>query len=519
MTLDRGDDPASFSQKLRRELARLNGDKYERPNGDIIDYGDEDKYDQVREADRNAIKQYRLDLTDKSHTHQANQVLHLRQISLELDGPILEQSATELNTTLLDMERKRGWNTDPPASRRNHAHSLASLLREHGQAEKADAIKIPSVTVNDYEVDPDNVPTWRDHILPMIEQEPKLRNKALIATAWETASRVTVLAAYKIQHYERKGDSAAYLKTPDVVGTKGADNNVKPLIIARPYIDHWLENSHPCSDDDDAALFCNIRSNSGGEHIHPRTINDRVIGTAAERVDIDPDMRVNPHIMRHSRGTYLRRHPDFDKNDIEHIMDWVDSTDQHKRYIHTTNEENADTILEKQGIDLDDGQTTEPLHSDCPRCGETIPTGARHCMNCGQRLDDKPADWYQYYRRITVDDDPLRKEYDSTVGATPEIHKLSRNEFNHVRKLFYWALMSIDHSETLDRDKLNDRIKASLDFDAIASEDRETVATAFDNYILDNEIVADNYLENTTAYELEGDTERVKELVERYSDE
>lgn len=490
------DDPNKFGDQLQREIARIQGDEY---NGT--------EYEGIRDADAESIDNYHLGIADSATSNQLNHLQHLRNISGELEQPILETSADNLNRTLQRMERDRGWKTDPPGSRKNYAISLAACLRENSQYEKADNIIVPKVRQEDYALDPEEIPSWGEHVLPMIEAEPNARNKALIATGWDSASRITVLSAFKIKHYEHLGDSSAILKIPEIDGDKDAGLNEKPLVIARALIDNWLANGHPRPDDPEAALFCSVRENRDdpGDHIGPKNIREEIVYPAAKRVEIkdDDEVKIHPHMLKHSRIQNLKKHPDVDKASIETIADWSANSEQHKIYGPTTATDDAKTLLQQQGIELEDDDR-EDITIDCPRCNTTIAAGFEHCPTCTQKLSDTPPEWYEYYQEIVYEDNVLRQEYDDIATAAQPLHKLPKDHYEYITDIFAKAVVLYDTQWTdpADYPGTHPRTKDWADKIDISGLDEEDIDTISERWVTSSEPLAQNYLENTSNYEI-----------------
>lgn len=489
-------DPNQSQHKLNREIARIHGDEY-----------DGIEYDGIRKADADAIDTYHLTIADKSASNQRNHLQHLRNISKELDNPILDHSATELNRTLRRMERDRGWSTDPPGSRKNYAVSLGAMLRANDRYETADDIITPTITNEDYEIEPDCVPNWHDDIAPMINQEPNLRNKAIIATTWESASRLAIISSLQIKHYNLEGDNAAFLQNPTLdEGSKDADGHIKPLVISRAFIDNWLANGHPCPNDEDAALFCSIRERDpDGDDISPKNIREEIIYPAADRANVDEKKKTHPHMLKHSRVTHMKKHPAYDKRKIEIIADWNENSEQHSLYGHTTNEEDARMILNGLGIETEDDENPD-VEIGCPRCNNTIAAGLEHCPNCTLKLTENPPEWYEYYCKLVTEDNPIREKYDDISTATRPLYNLPKDQFEYITDIFAKSIALYD-SQWTDPDDYpgtHPRNRDWADKIDISDLDADDIDTISEQWVTNTDPLAKNYQKHPTDYELTG---------------
>jgi len=242
----------------------------------------------------------------------------------------------------------------------------------------------------------------------------------------------------------------------------------------------------------------------------------------AESIDIDND-RIHPHMLKHARGTMMRESPNYDKKDIEQIMDWTESTPMHARYSHADEPAEAARVAQKMGIDVEEESHPEPI--DCPRCARQVPASVTYCPHCSLKLDDTPADWYLYYRRIVPDDDPVVQHYEELSSITPQYSNLSKEMFEHVDAHFLAAVALADA-------KYFDDIEGTPSIDEYDWPDMVNIEDLSDDEIDDiserfvspGEHLAENFRSNAAEYALEDNefdlsTVELRELANEYEND
>lgn len=441
-------------------------------------------------------------IDDLSASSAYNRIDRLKRLSQTLDKPLTDCDEDDIRLAMGDLAEKNLG--EGQTYKKGTKRKYLETAQDFGRRRDVDSLKDVDVpSTNQTPID-EEFTLSKSEVWDLIENAQKIRTKAIIAVCWECAWRASALMSLKIKDYKTPTERYALLKAPtDAIGLKEADGDKKPLTISTAYLDNWLAE-HPCSDDPNAALFCRTdKEQHYGEHLSNEAVRKQ-LNKAAERADIDTE-RVNVHAFRHARSTYMKKSDEYDDMHIETTLDWAEGTNQHGRYEHLNQDDKVNSLLRARGIDPED-DPMEPEEQDCPRCQREIPYDARVCPYCNLIVDDTPTDWFHLYRKITTETDPVRQKYDEIASATPVFHQLSKNEFDHVRMMFYWAIRH--HDIGLNTDKVSDRVNKSLDYDAIETIEKSDIDEMSMEYVTENDQVARNYLENTTDYKL-SDTELV----------
>jgi len=453
MSSDDIHDPNGFQQDVQRAIEKVkekaeDGDVSERDRDDIMAYVNS-KYQFVTSDDGLGPGTLRT------------RIGRLRIFAEATDKPLLDvDGRKEVSRIIGRMSRERGWGST--GTRKNYYKALKGFYRYHERDELADNIKqyisdeIDTPSKTD-EVDEEKYPT-PEEVGALMDATRTSREKVIVSLLWECAYRVSALCALRVGDYTPKGDSYGIIETPNAVGVKGADGQIKPVTYTRGYLETWLQNDHPCPEDDDAALVCVLQANEKepGDHMTTQAIRV-ILNDIAERTDEVDSEKVHPHAFRHGRATQLSNQ-DYTNRLIEQILDWSKNTDQHDRYDHQGQEQRVNLLLRQAGIEPeDDADEMVEERITCPRCGKVAFRAAAYCPHCQLKLTDEVPKWYRLYQRFTNPDDPVRQEYDGAETILPPVHELSKPTYEHIRERTVMAVFAVRVvSDDVDIDEVDD---------------------------------------------------------------
>jgi integrase len=272
---------------------------------------------------------------------------------------------------------------------------------------------------------PNNMPTEED-AKRMIEAAEHPRDKALIASLYESGCRVGEIATLRIGHINFD-EYGAHI----VVNGKTGSRRIR-LVFSAPILASWI-NVHPQKANPDAPLWVavgttkNITSEDKGQgktyarHYGPE-LKYRAIASMLKRVANKAGLKkkVNPHIWRHARATFLANK--LTEQQLKHLFRWKQSSTMAATYVHLSGRDVDDALLAvygKKTIDHKD-KRSELAPIDCPRCKETNEYNNVFCKKCGWVLDSDAAE--ELSRK--------RKKADEIISALtkdPESLKLIAN--------------------------------------------------------------------------------------------
>lgn len=242
---------------------------------------------------------------------------------------------------------------------------------------------------------PHNLPDEED-VKKMIEAAEHPRNKALIASLYESGCRIGELAALRIGdvNFDEYG---AYM----IVHGKTGSRRVR-LVFSAPILASWM-NVHPDKSDREAPLWVVIgttkniardaakagtRNSDWGYAMKYRAIA-KMIKELAEKAGVQK--KVNPHAWRHARATFLANK--LTEQQLKHLFGWGQASRMAATYVHLSGRDVDDALLAVYGMKKahDNNNASQFSPTDCPRCKEPNEYNNIFCKKCGWALDKAAA--------------------------------------------------------------------------------------------------------------------------------
>lgn len=166
-----------------------------------------------------------------------------------------------------------------------------------------------------------------------------------------------------------------------VRSSKTAQRNI-PLIESVPYIYRYLED-HPKKDDPDAPFFM---TKYRGEF---RKYSPNAFNRILERNTGFLKKNIYPHLLRHTGLTEMATK--LTEFQLKQIAGWTLDSKQAARYVHLSNDDLENKILEIHGIKPPKKETrvTHVEIIKCPRCNYENSDLDNFCSRCGSALNIK----------------------------------------------------------------------------------------------------------------------------------
>lgn len=211
----------------------------------------------------------------------------------------------------------------------------------------------------------------------LIEVAEHPRDKAIIATLYDSGCRIGELGGLKIKHlsFDRYG---AVL----TVNGKTGMRRVR-VIFSVPYLASWLD-IHPQKDNPDAYLWLLIRGKGNGQPMQYQAFRKLII-TLAAKAGIKK--RVYNHLFRHSRSTELAQH--LTESQMEAHLGWVHGSDMPSVYVHLSGKQVDDAMLRIYGMKKKEDMIPELTSKTCPVCEKINGSTSKFCARCGHPLDQQ----------------------------------------------------------------------------------------------------------------------------------
>ena len=243
---------------------------------------------------------------------------------------------------------------------------------------------------------PNNLPDEED-AKKMIEAAEHPRDKALIASLYESGCRVGEIAALRIGdiNFDQYG---AHI----VVKGKTGSRRIR-LVFSAPILASWI-NVHPQKDRPGAPLWVVVgttkkfaKENERGNEKYGRDWSYELkygaiasmIRRVAKKAGIEK--KVNPHAWRHARATFLANK--LTEQQLKHLFGWGQSSRMAATYVHLSGRDVDDALLAVYGMKKapDKGKESELKPTGCPRCKEANEYSNVFCKKCGWVLDKDTA--------------------------------------------------------------------------------------------------------------------------------
>lgn len=230
----------------------------------------------------------------------------------------------------------------------------------------------------------------QEEVEAMINAAEHVRDKALIATLYETGCRIGELASLQIKNVTFDKYGAVI-----VVTGKTGMRRVR-MISYVSYLSNWL-GSHPDRADPDAPLWVVIGTTReiAKKHLEGYKFNwsyalkyrtvSKVLERAARKAGIKKP--VNPHHFRHSRATKLAN--SLTEAQLKELFGWTQSSSMASVYVHMSGRDVDDALLKLYGLKEKAVEEDHTKPSRCARCSEINPPNFKFCGKCGMALDLK----------------------------------------------------------------------------------------------------------------------------------
>ena len=200
--------------------------------------------------------------------------------------------------------------------------------------------------------------------------------KVLIAILYESGARIGEILSLKIQNVSFNQYGARLI----VKGKTG--QRVIPIIWFANLLREFIE-SHPFKNNPENSLWVCIGPKNKNQILDYVNIKG-IIRRWAKRAGIKK--RVNPHIFRHSRATYLAKY--LTEAQMKEYFGWMQSSKMASIYVHLSGRDVDESLLKAYGIETNGEDKLKVELVTCPKCGEKNPIDAVFCLKCGYPLKE-----------------------------------------------------------------------------------------------------------------------------------
>lgn len=224
----------------------------------------------------------------------------------------------------------------------------------------------------------------RDELYKIIKACKNLRDRAFIATLYESAARVSELANAKWGDLDYKDNGVVIITLIDEKMSHKGEKKKKrqvPLLMATEFLAAW-RTAYPGNPVGDNPIFTD--SITGGLMEYTAVL--RQVTRAAKRAGITK--RANPHTFRKSRLTEMAREHYSDA--VIRSVGWNNqSTKMADIYIKIGEDAVTTEFLERQGIKKREDKPKDNLPRQCSYCFAMNSPISEFCHRCGRALSEE----------------------------------------------------------------------------------------------------------------------------------
>jgi len=261
-----------------------------------------------------------------------------------------------------------------------------------------------------------------EDIKALMSQLTHPRDKAFIASLWESGARIGELGTMEIRHvaFDDFGCQA-------MLNGKTGQRRIR-LVSSAPYLLEWI-NQHPKHANSNAPLWINIHQNTDNP-MHHRFIG-KMLSTLARKARITKP--INPHSFRHSRATYMAQF--LTEAQMKEYFGWSQDSNMAARYVHLSGKQVDDAILKMYGLKKEDEKKDVLKQEPCPRCKTTNDVNNQYCTKCWLPLTPQA---------VTTVAETQQKDQDAML-AVMKILDLAKNNPKFLQEIMLKAKNGGDH--------------------------------------------------------------------------
>ena len=219
-----------------------------------------------------------------------------------------------------------------------------------------------------------------EDLVALVKNARNLRDKAMIAVAYESGVRPGELLSLRLKHV--KVDEYGAIISVD--GKMGA-RNVR-IVKSVPTLMTWIDN-HPFKEEPQYPLW--VVQNKGTRYGYPldSATWKKQLGDISRRAGLKK--RVYPNLFRHTSATNSANY--LTESQLRKRQGWTPDSKMPSVYVHLVNADVDEAYLKHMGIKIEKKQETTMLPKLCPTCKSANSFESDICHQCGKALDLESA--------------------------------------------------------------------------------------------------------------------------------
>lgn len=230
------------------------------------------------------------------------------------------------------------------------------------------------------------------------------RNRAIVATLYESGLRLGEFLSLKIEDVKFKGGWASIVLPKDATNLK-TGRRVITIVDSVPYLQSWIEE-HPFGEDPKSPLWIPIQ---GGAKKSKLEIS--AFGRLVKKIVADAGIRkdVTPHLFRHTSATEKAR-KGWNEALMRQYFGWSKRSTMPSVYVHLARADTENKVLEDAGLKEKENTKERTLApKQCPRCELQNEATGLFCSRCGSVLGIEEATEAEKLIRIIEDEESMNR--------------------------------------------------------------------------------------------------------------
>ncbi len=401
-----------------KSLKRLQATIRELPTDGIIERCHEDVPDHlskeslpVNSEDKSLLKKFDKELT--KHKNQTNHYILLNTAltfcryrepptpngdedsahGISLAGLLQKPSAAERFedwVTVLQTEEGDRISPKTESHYRNTIRQYGDLLGNNGRPTHIENITSASEREGNYDPSPkrSNILHWDESVVPILDSpRVHIRDKALIAVAWETGARPSELYLMRANNLTDHGDYLIF----EIEDSK-TYNRAPHVHVSMPYFRKWLLKLDTMTEDVDlptSPLSLPPEQPIWTKQKEPERLVSRSFGAIGRKIGerLGYHRPTNLKQFRKSRASIIASTGENSERALRHRFGWKPSSSAPAHYIARFSDKANQQIADIDGAPIEiTEEYVEPSPFKCSSCERWSPRHLDNCFWCGSEM-------------------------------------------------------------------------------------------------------------------------------------
>ena len=227
----------------------------------------------------------------------------------------------------------------------------------------------------------------KDEVRKLIEAANGTREKALVATLYESGTRIGEFLSLRIRDIKVKDGGYAVITLPAEAANLKTGRRQMPVVECVPFLQLWIE-AHPDREKPSAFLWPSEYGKRQDDAIGETTVL-KLLRRLAERAHIDKEL--TPHLLRHSRATECARRG-WNESQMRRYFGWSRKSTMPSLYVHLAEGDVEARVLEDNGLRTKPAEQRDPMAPlVCGKCGRRNPATVVYCLGCAAVVNVEKA--------------------------------------------------------------------------------------------------------------------------------